>query len=110
TTSELSAHSTGLSATLQQIAALLPAMRSSCASVNAMTGTLDPALSSLTPVTAHLQSGLNALGQLGTEALPALKALRPALYDLRGMANQLAPTSISLNSAFRTLLPEAPQY
>ncbi|MHB8692950.1 MAG: MlaD family protein [Solirubrobacteraceae bacterium] len=110
TTSELAAHSSALSSTLQQIAALLPTVRSSFASVNALTGTLDPALTSLSPVTAHLQSGLNALGRLGTEALPALRALRPAVYALRGMAVQLAPTSVSLNSAFRAMTPEAPQY
>ena len=110
TTSELAAHSGPLTSTLNQIAALLPTMRSSFSSVNALTTTLDPALTNLTPVTQNLQSGLNALGQLGTEALPAFKALRPAVYDLKGMAAQLAPTATSLRSAFTVLNGEKTQF
>jgi phospholipid/cholesterol/gamma-HCH transport system substrate-binding protein len=109
TTSELASNSSPLQSTLVQIAALLPAMRSSFARVRTLTGTLDPALQSLSPITSNLRGGLSALGQLGAEALPALKALRPAVSDLRTMAVQLAPTSRSLNAVFSRLQPEAPQ-
>lgn len=109
TMAELASHSAPLQGTLEQTAALLPAMRSSFARVRTLTGTLDPALQSLAPVTSRLRGGLAALGQLGTQALPALKALRPAVGDLRTMAVQLAPTSRSLNTAFSRLEPEAPQ-
>lgn len=110
TTSELAAHAGPLQSTLQQIANLLPTMRSSFASVNALTTTLDPALTNLTPVTNNLASGMNALGRLGTEALPAFKALRPAVYDLKGMATQLAPTATSLDTAFKVLSTEQGQF
>lgn len=110
TTSELAARSGPLESTLQQIANLLPTVRSSFASVDALTTTLDPALTNLTPVTNNLASGMNALGRLGTEALPAFKALRPAVYDLKGMAIQLAPTATSLDTAFRILNTEKGQY
>lgn len=110
TTSELAAHAGPLQSTLQQIADLLPTMRSSFASVDALTTTLDPALTDLTPVTRNLPGGLNALGRLGTEALPAFRALRPAVYDLKGMARKLAPTAQSLNSAFTVLNGEKGQF
>jgi ABC-type transporter Mla subunit MlaD len=110
TTSELAAHAGPLTSTLQQIANLLPTMRSSFASVNALTTTLDPALTNLTPVTRNLSGGLAALGRLGTEALPAFSALRPAVYDLKGMATQLAPTASSLRSAFTVLNTEQTQF
>jgi virulence factor Mce-like protein len=110
TTSELAAHSGPLQSTLQQIADLLPTMRSSFASVNALTTTLDPALTNLTPVTNNLASGMDALGRLGAEALPAFQALRPAIADLKGMATQLAPTSTSLDTAFTALNTEKGQF
>jgi virulence factor Mce-like protein len=109
TMAQLASHAPPLNDTLVAVAALLPTMRSSFASVRALTGTLDPALAGLTPVTANAQRGLVALTKLGNEATPALRALRPAVVDLRGMADQLAPTSESLDVAFARMQPEAPQ-
>jgi virulence factor Mce-like protein len=110
TMSELAARYGSLEATLHQIAAVMPAMRSSFASVRALTTTLNPALAHLSPVTRNLSGGLQALQRLGIEALPAIEALRPAVDDLRPMAEQLAPTSLSLNTAFSRLQPETPQF
>jgi virulence factor Mce-like protein len=109
TMTELASHASPLNDTLVQLAALLPTMRSSFASVRTLTGTLDPALASLTPVTPNLRGGLVALAKLGNAATPALHALRPAVVDLRAMADQLAPTARSLDVAFGRLQPQAPQ-
>jgi ABC-type transporter Mla subunit MlaD len=109
TMTELASHASPLNDTLVQLAALLPTMRGSFASVRTLTGTLDPALASLTPVTPNLRGGLVALAKLGNAATPALHALRPAVVDLRAMADQLAPTARSLDVAFGRLQPEAPQ-
>jgi hypothetical protein len=60
-------------------------------------------------VTTSLRGGLVGLEKLGNEATPALRALRPALVDLRAMSGQLAPTARSLDIAFGRLQPAAPQ-
>ena len=110
TMSELASHTSPFEATLAGLANVLPTIRSSFTSVNALTDTLNPALENLAPVTSHLRSGLVALQRLGTEALPAIRALQPAITALRPMARQLAPTATSLSSTFGHLSPETPQF
>jgi virulence factor Mce-like protein len=109
TLGELARHDRALSATLGGIADLLPVMRSSFASVQALSGHLDPALNGLRPAAAELESGLRSLEALGADAEPALRALRPAVGDLRTTARTLPATSRALSSAFRRMNPQAPQ-
>ncbi|WP_354700607.1 hypothetical protein DSM112329_00888 [Paraconexibacter sp. AEG42_29] len=99
-----------LSATLQNLGDLVPVMRDSFATIEGLSGDLDPALRSLQPVAADLKTGLAALQKFGKEATPALTALRPATRDLRVMARQLPATSNSLSTAFTRLRGQAPQF
>lgn len=107
---ELARNDQPLAGTLTELADLLPVMRSSFASVNALTGHLDPALVALKPVAAQLQSSLKGLEQVGTDATPSLKALRPAVVSLRAMARTLPSTSRALQSSLTRLQRQAPQF
>jgi virulence factor Mce-like protein len=107
---ELAANDRQLGATFAEISALLPVMRQTFASVQGLSGKLDPALQDLKPVTESLDSGLAALQKFGKTATPALSALRPAVRSLRGMAGQLNPTARSLSVAFSRLQPQVPDY
>jgi ABC-type transporter Mla subunit MlaD len=109
TLGELARRDQPLAATLTGISELLPVMRSSFASVQGLSGHLDPALRGLRPVAAKLNSGLAGLQQLGEDAVPALRALRPAVGDLRTMARTLPATSQALSTAFQRFSPQAPQ-
>jgi hypothetical protein len=53
---------------------------------------------------------LAALKTFGSDATPALAALKPALRDLKPLAADLKPTSQSLAAAMAALRPQAPQY
>ncbi len=106
---ELARNDQPLAVTLTELSDLLPVMRSSFASVENLSGHLDPALRGLEPVAANLKSGLSSLQEFGRDATPALAALRPATRDLRTMARTLPATSRSLSSTFTTLRPQAPQ-
>lgn len=99
-----------LSATLQNLGELVPVMRDSFATVEGLSGHLDPALKSLEPVTQNLQSGLAALQTFGKDATPAFTALRPAVRNLRTMARTLPATSTSLATSFSRLRGQAPQF
>jgi hypothetical protein len=107
---ELAVNDAPLAAALRDIDGLLPVMRSSFASLRALTSDLDPALKGLEPVTDNLAGGLAALETFGRDASPALRALRPAVRDLRGMAAALEPTSRSLSTALGRLQPQAGQF
>lgn len=107
---ELAANDTQLAATFRGIADLLPAMRTSFASIRGLTGELDPALQSLEPVAAELEKGLQGLEQFGDDATPALRALRPTVTDLRTMARVLSPTSVDLKDALGRTAAQAPSY
>jgi ABC-type transporter Mla subunit MlaD len=106
---ELARRDQPLAATLTGIAELLPVMRSAFASVQGLSGHLDPAVRGLRPVAARLNSGLASLQKLGDDAVPALRALRPAVGDLRTMARTLPATSQALSTAFQRFSPQAPQ-
>lgn len=110
TLGELAANDTQLAATFRGIADLLPAMRTSFASIRGLTGELDPALQSLEPVAAELEKGLKGLEQFGDDATPALRALRPTVTDLRTMARVLSPTSVDLKDALGRTADQAPAY
>lgn len=107
---ELARNDKPLSATLQNLGELVPVMRDSFATIENLSGHLDPALRGLEPVAADLKSGLSALQQFGKDATPALAALRPATRDLRSAARTLPATSSSLASAFTRLRTQAPQF
>ncbi len=110
TLGELAANDGALGDTFDQIAELLPVMRSTFANVRTMEANLDPALRGLTPVTESLEKGLNGLEQFGREATPALKALRTPVRNLRTMSKVLLPTAQNLSAAFTRLQPQAPQF
>lgn len=110
TLGELARNDERFGQTFTSIAQLLPVMRSSFASVNTLSGELDPALRSLKPVADELESGLAGLQRFGQDARPALRALRPAVGELDGMARQLSPTSRSLAIALERLAGQAPSF
>lgn len=107
---ELAENDEPLAATLTSLGDLVPVMRDSFASVENLSGHLDPALRSLQPVAADLKDGLAGLQRFGKDAVPALKAARPAVNDLRTMARTLPSTSKSLATAFTRLRGQAPQF
>ncbi|MCW3041724.1 MAG: hypothetical protein JWM31_3629 [Solirubrobacterales bacterium] len=110
TLGELAQNDRPLSATLTSLADLVPVMRSSFATLQNLSGHLDPALVSLKPVAKNLKSGLVALGEFGRDAVPAFTALRPATRDLRTAVKTLPQTSSSLSKAFLQLRYQAPQF
>ncbi len=110
TLGELARNDERFGQTFTSIAQLLPVMRSSFGSVRTLSGEFDPALRSLEPVAADLESGLEALQKFGRESRPALRALRPAVTELDKMAKQLSPASSSLLRAFQGLERQAPSY
>jgi virulence factor Mce-like protein len=110
TLGELARNDQPLAATLTSLGELVPVMRDSFATIENLSGHLDPALTALKPVAADLKRGLSSLQQFGTEATPALAALRPAARDLRTMARTLPATSTSLSNAFSRLRVQAPQF
>ncbi|WP_158276714.1 MlaD family protein [Paraconexibacter algicola] len=110
TLGELARNDQRLAQTFDGVAELLPAMRSSFASVRGLSAELDPALRSLKPVADELESGLAGLQQFGKDARPALRALRPAVTDLDKMSRQLSPTAASLVTAFDKLSEQAPSF
>lgn len=110
TLGELARNDAPLAGTFNGLAELLPVMRSSFASVEGLSGELDPALKSLEPVAEELERGLGGLQKFGTDAVPAFRALRPAARSLRTMARTLEPTSKVLDTSFARLRRQAPQY
>jgi virulence factor Mce-like protein len=102
TLGELARNDDNLAATVRELPLTLTAMRSAFASLRAAEDELDPALRSLDPVLTNLDSGLSALSRFGTDARPALAALRAPVRSLRPLARELRPAARALH---RTMAP-----
>jgi virulence factor Mce-like protein len=105
----LASSSGPLNATLAELPPTLSSMSSAFSSLRTAENYLDPALTSLGPVATALPGGLTALQTFSHNANPALVALRPAMRDLKPLAQTLQRTAPSLQAAFKTIQPEAPQ-
>lgn len=110
TLAELARNDAPFARTLAELPPTLGAMRGGLATLRASESELDPALHSLVPVADHLPSGLAALTRFSGDAMPALRALEPAVRAARPLVGALRPTSRSLASAFTDLRPQAPSY
>lgn len=109
TLATLASDNAPFAATIQDLPGTLASMSSAFTKLRTAEDSLDPALRSLGPVASALPSGLDALSKFSIHATPALNALRPAVGQVRQLAQVLEPTSRALAGTFTQLHPEAPQ-